>query len=72
VVLVLVDDELYEYFVVYMFNFAHMSVAVTAGFLCDVCMNLMCFQIYYLVCMNLMCICYGSRLTHKQKYEIIL
>jgi hypothetical protein len=59
VVLVLVDDELYEYFVVYMFNFAHMSVAVTAGFLCD-------------VCMNLMCICYGSRLTHKQKYEIIL
>jgi hypothetical protein len=28
VVLVLVDDELDEYFVVYMFNFAHMSVGV--------------------------------------------
>jgi hypothetical protein len=41
VVLELVDDELDEYFVVYMFNFAHMTVAVTAGFPCDVCMNLM-------------------------------
>jgi hypothetical protein len=41
VVLVLVDGELDEYFVVYMFNFGHILVAVTIGFPHDVCMNLM-------------------------------
>jgi hypothetical protein len=36
VVLVLVEDELDEYFVVYMFNFPHMSLAVTTRFPHDV------------------------------------
>jgi hypothetical protein len=76
VVLVLVDDELYEFFVVYMFNFAHISVAVTARFPRDVCMNLMCLPFIsrftvHLVCTNLMCVWYGSRFTKKQKHEII-
>jgi hypothetical protein len=55
VVLVLVDDELDEYFVVYMFNFAHMS----AGFPHDVCMNLR----HLPFVLNLWCIWYDYRLT---------
>jgi hypothetical protein len=55
--------ELDEYFVVYMFNFAHMSAAVTIGFPRDVCMNLMCLPSVFrftvrLVYMNLMCVWY--------------
>jgi hypothetical protein len=68
VVLVLVDDELDEYFVVYMFNFGHMSVAIAAGFPRDVCMNLMCLPFVA----NLGYVWYGSRFTEKQKCEIIL
>jgi hypothetical protein len=61
VVLVLVNDELDEYFVVYMFNFVHMSVAVTLGFSRDVCINLMCLPFVS----NLGCIWYGSRFMEK-------
>jgi hypothetical protein len=61
VVLVLVDDELDEYFVVYMFNFAHMSVTITIGLPHDVCMNLMCLPFVS----NLGCVWYGSRFTEK-------
>jgi hypothetical protein len=60
VALVLVDDELDEYFVVYKFNFVHMSVVATAGFLCDVCMNLTCLPFVS----NLGCVWYGSNLQN--------
>jgi hypothetical protein len=68
VVLVLVDDEVNEYFVLYMFNFVHMSVVVTTGFPRDVCMNLM--HLHFVS--SLECVWYGSRFTEKQKCEIIL
>jgi hypothetical protein len=68
VVLVLVDDELDEYFVIYMFNFAHMSVAVIAGYPHDVCINLM----HLPFVSNLGCVWYGSIFIDKQKREIIL
>jgi hypothetical protein len=51
-----------------MFNFAHMSVAVTVGFTHDVCMNLT----HLPFVLNLGCVWYGSRFARKQKHEIIL